>query len=491
MGGALLLTVGAVLAKVFSAVYRIILTRILGGVGIGLYQLVFPVYSMCLVLSTTGIPIAVSKVIAKSEDVKFSIKYCFKFTIIISIILACVLFAFSDILAKSQGDIRIAICFKLLAPSIVIVGVSSVLKGYFQGMMNYIPSAVSQVVEQFVKLVVGLLLSVFLIDWGLIYSIVGAIIGIVVSEIVTMLILLMNFKKKGIKTSAKNTYTNKKQILKDILPITLTNLILPISTFIDSILVIKLLNINFSSEISIYLYGLESGAVNNIVTLPTIFSFAVATAVMPSFSKENQDRTKFSKIFQLVILITIPCFAIFVVAPEGILRILYSNTISSQGIDGLSISAELLRIGGFGMIFLALNQIISSYLQANDKRLSTIKNLIIGVMCKFLIEIIYLPYIDINIYALAIASTLCYLIVFVLNFLQVRKIQKISFEKFFGMKIVVSSILMLLVYFVINSIGKSLFVSFFAYFIAGCSYFFSVYLLDIFPYKKSIFHQKS
>ncbi len=440
---------------------------------------------MCIVLSTTGIPLAVSKVVSKSENQKQIVNFCFKFVTIVSVFLAVLIFMFSKPLANSQGDGRIAICFRLLAPSLVIVGISSVLKGYFQGKMNYFPSAISQVVEQFVKLVLGLLLAVVLVRFNVVYAIIGAILSIVLSEIITLFILILNFKSQKLDVNYIEKIDRKK-IIKDILPITITNLILPIASFVDSIIVVRLLRVNFDLEMSIFLYGLDSGAVNNIVTLPTLFSFALASVIMPSFSSDKKNENKFSKLFQLVFLITIPCVIIFVVAPEGLLKILYSDKLLSNGVDGISISANLLRISGIGTLFLAVNQIMSSYLQANDRRLSTIKNLIVGVVVKFVIEIFLLINIDINIYALAIANTMCYFVVFALNFVEVRKFQALKTDDHFFIKICASLMLMLTVYFVLGMLGNNLFVNLLAYMFAGLSYLIGVYLLDILPIKNFV-----
>jgi len=274
MAGALILSVGAVLSKLFSAIYRIVLTRILGGVGIGLYQLVFPFYSLCVVLATAGLPMAISKVISKNKgNEQRVLKKCLLFVMLISLLLTFVLFVSSKGLAALQGQNQISLCYVILSPSILVVGASSVLRGYFQGKHNFFPSAVSNVLEQFMKLFAGLALSVSLISVSVFASVVGAIVGIVISEILSLVILLVFIKReKRIKESnEKNIHI--KDIIKDVLPITLNNIVLPISTFIDSVIVVNLLSLSFSNSVSVFLYGLESGAVSSLVTIPTMFSF--------------------------------------------------------------------------------------------------------------------------------------------------------------------------------------------------------------------------
>lgn len=484
VSGAIILTFSAVLAKIFSAVYRIVLTRILGGEGIGLYQLIFPIYSLCVVLSTTGIPMAVSKVVSKSENSKSVVKFCFKLVAIITLSLAVIIFVFSEFLAKFQGEKDIAICFKILAPTLIFVGISSVLRGYFQGIMMYFPPAMSQVFEQFIKLIFGLILSSALIKFSVVYAIVGAILSISLSEMISFLVLFSYYKKSRYKRTENEILFSKKEVLKDIFPITLTNLILPFAFFLDSLIVVKLLNVNFDKNVSVYLYGLETGVVNSIVTLPTMFSFALASVVMPNFSRRTAKADNINSVVKFVFLVTLPCCIIFLLDPETVLTILYGERLSNYGLEGIDISAQLLRIGAVGTLFLSLNQIYSSFLQAKDKRFVTIKNLLIGVIIKFVLEIVLVLNINVNIFALALANSVCYILIFIMNKKEAKKCYKIKKEPMFYLKNLCCVLLMLLGYGVISCLGVGLFNRVLTYFVSVGCYFTGVYLLDIMPIKK-------
>ena len=112
MSGAVILSVGSVLAKIFSAIYRIGLTRILGGEGIGIYQLIFPLYSLCVVLATAGLPMAISKIIAKHPNSeKVIVKNCMMIAILISVALSVALILSSKGLAILQGVPEIYSCY--------------------------------------------------------------------------------------------------------------------------------------------------------------------------------------------------------------------------------------------------------------------------------------------------------------------------------------------------------------------------------------------
>ena len=244
---AFVLMLAGVVAKIFSVVYRILLTRLLGGEGIGLYQLIFPVYSIGVVLTTTGIPMAISKVVAKNRD-KCVIKKCFRFTFFVSVSLMVLLLICSKPLAIWQGKKELAVCYLLLGPSFLLLSSASVLRGYFQGMGNFKPSAIASVLEQFIKLSLGLGASLVLAKHGIIIAIYGAVGAILASEMAsTFVLVLLYLKSKSSKK--KEVDISALEIFKDVWPVVLTNLILPLASFVDSLIVVKLLGTNSTGRL--------------------------------------------------------------------------------------------------------------------------------------------------------------------------------------------------------------------------------------------------
>lgn len=483
MKGTLVLSIGAILAKIFSAVYRIGLTRILGGEGIGLYQLVFPLYSLCVVLATAGLPMAISKVIAKSKcRGKAVVKKCLFFVMIISLILSFILISCSKGLARVQGEEEISICYIILAPSIILVSGCSVLRGYFQGVGNFTPSAVSNIIEQFVKLCIGLILSLSLIGISLLASIVGAMISIVASELISLLILFIYYKK-NVLPEQSHSNLEIKDLLKDILPITLTNIILPIASFVDSILVVNLLNINFEQSTSVFLYGLESGAVSSLVSLPTIFSFAIASVILPSITSANTGENRdivLRVAIKIILIITLPFVLCFALIPDRLITLLYGNGLDAMGIGGQNVAYRLLTISGFGAIFLAISQVYSSCLQAVDERMASVRNLAIAVLLKFIIELIFMPSLMLNIYVLSISNLVCYITVMVLNHFEIKQHFKLKFNYIFTGKLILCNSFMLLTLIIVLGFSNSWSNTLLAIAVAGISYVASLVLTKIF-----------
>ena len=169
IGGAVALGIGAFATKLLGAIYRVPLTNLIGGFGLGLYQLVFPVYSVLLDFSGAGVPSALSKIISSvneeqrkqraTEYLKTSLKIFSLFGLICSLLML----VFSFPLARLQGNESASVSYMTLAPAVILVSLISCYRGYFQGFMDMKPTAISQIIEQAVKLLFGLYHSLLLI----------------------------------------------------------------------------------------------------------------------------------------------------------------------------------------------------------------------------------------------------------------------------------------------------------------------------------------
>ncbi len=477
--GAVILSAGSVLAKIFSAVYRILLTRILGGEGIGVYQLIFPFYSLCVVLATAGLPMAISKIVASNPKSANSIvKKCFAIFSVFSLLLTTALILLSGVLSSLQGEPRLYICYLILAPTIILVSGASILRGYFQGKKFFTPSALSNVIEQLVKMIFGLILCLIFIKKGLIYAIVGAMIAIVISEVVSLAILLLFYKFS--KKNAVATQLNCLAVIKEILPITLTNIILPLASFVDSLIVVNLLKINFSPSMAVFMYGLDTGAVSTLTSLPTLFSFALACSIMPALASNKKSGNKKTTLaINTVLFITLPCVFAFIAFPKPLMQILYGNSLNNFGLKGLNLAYNLLRISSVGIIFFSVNQIFSVSLQAVENRYVTIKNLSIAVTIKFFVQIIFLPSKALNIYALGIANSLCYFVVWLLNRIELKKLNLYSLDVKFLLKVLISSTIMLLVLTILLKNKFSIIYLIISILISGLVYILSMMLLNV------------
>ena len=209
--GVLILLVGSVIAKGLGAIYRIPLTWILGVEGLGVYQLVFPIFSLVLVLSSTGMPAGISKMIALRKDNVAEINRILKVSVIalsvIGLVFGLILFFCAGLIAQIQGNSIATLPYMAIAPAVVLVSVLSAFRGYFQGRMNMIPTSMSNIFEQFFKLIFGLALSFLFVPQGIEYGVLGAVLGITLSELVAVGYMFLSYAidKKKEKKFYNNT----------------------------------------------------------------------------------------------------------------------------------------------------------------------------------------------------------------------------------------------------------------------------------------------
>ena len=268
-----ILSLGGFIAKLLGAFYRIPLTNIIGSYGMGIYQLVFPLFSLLLTNSTAGIPVAVSKLVAEKAAVgqhKQAHKVFNTALVMLAtfgLIGSALLFFLSNNIAALQGNGDAATAYKIIAPSVFLVCIISAYRGYFQGLMQMSPTAVSQIVEQVVKMTVGLVCAIkFMPD--VIKSVNFAILGVTLSEVAaTVLLFVMYLFQKRKKTDDVGNLQpfDRKKTVKSLLilclPITLSGLIIPLTQLVDSVLVLNILKTSNATE----LYGLWAGDRKSVV----------------------------------------------------------------------------------------------------------------------------------------------------------------------------------------------------------------------------------
>lgn len=437
--GAFVLMFFGVLSKILGAIYRIPLTSIISPEGMGLYQMVFPVYSLLLTVSSSGLPSSISKLISeahaknqyKQADKIMKLSFCLLFCF--SVLCGLILVFGSKFFAFVQGNKNASICYLGLAPAVVFVGFLAGFRGYFQGLQKMLPSAISGFIEQLFKLVFGLYLAKIFLAKGTSFAVLGAMIGISISEFVSFLFMFILYviNKRHFKAvSAENlTVLSNKKTIKNILStslfVTLGGLIAPIGMLIDSVLVINILKrTSFSVSQATTLFGLESGTVGSIINMPVILSLALATAVLPCVSSKNANgdtegaKQSASKALFLAIIVALPasfgCFAL----SFPIMKILYGGSMSLENIE---IASQILEIASISIFYLALVQVSAGILQGISKAMVPAFSLLIGLCVKIVLNLILISIPQINILGVEIANAVCYLIAFLINLSVIRK----------------------------------------------------------------------
>ena len=416
--GTIILTVAGFICKFLGAFSKIPLTNILSSNGVGIYQLIFPLYSLLLLISSSGIPVAISKIISEKNNKTYSIKvvkYALKLMLIISSLLTLLIISLSNILSNVQGNPEATICYIIIAPSIIFVSLISVFRGYFQGNQNFTPTAVSQIIEQVVKISLSLILAFFLSKISIIYGVVGAVLSITLSELFSLIYLFIRYKKNILKNSfiTQEVFFDKQDIrkilLKTAIPITITAIIMPLISLLDSVIFMQgLIKIGYNSKLVTSLYGIESGIVNSLLNLPIVFSTAISSSIIPLISSGKDCENNIKLAFKSVLFVMVPIVTFYILFSNQILSFLFSNALASIGFNLMQYATFMLSLTSVTMFYASISTLSTSILQARNYLWTPFVVYLISGIIKILINFVLLSFEGLNIYCISISSVVFY-----------------------------------------------------------------------------------
>lgn len=452
LSGAVILIVSSLIAKFLGAIYRIPLTNIIGTEGIGIYQLVFPIYSLFFILCTNGVCLALSKLIAGArakKDFRGASSY-FRSGLflsgMLSIFFALFMFFGSRVISLIQGCELAKASYMSLSFGLMFASLVGVFRGLFQGYENMLPSAISTVIEQGVKLVLGLVLASYFLRFGLEFAVMGAVIGISVGELVSLIYLIITFFVYKKKYKIYKASYNFKPLLKLATIITVGGIISPLSSAIESIIIVPLIKGYATEKLATTLYGIQTGMINPLINFPLIIVTAICTCILPAISYDEENKNSNSKelcikTIKYVFIIILACFVGYSMLSYDILRLLYGKVLE-KSLENTS--SLLFIISSFVMILTALSTTFTTILQAKDHAVKPVKNLAISVIIKIILTLILVAIPKINILGLALANLVSFGIYTTLNYLNIKKIYNIQLNFITTTKCLLSVIIMAL-----------------------------------------------
>jgi stage V sporulation protein B len=432
--GALVLTVAGVIVKILGAVYRIPLYGILGDVGMGLFMAVYPVYSMMLSISTAGVPVAVSKLVAERlargnykgahQVFRVALGLMTASGLIVTGVLLLGAKYYTTNVLKTPGALYPLVA---IAPSITFFAVKSALRGFFQGQQSMLPTALSQVVEQVVRVGTIFVFSSLLIKYSIELGAAGAALGTVTGAMAALILLvIIYYKRRPILLNAAdtghNSLTSTKRVFKEILalalPITIGSIVVPLVNMVDSTLILPRLQAGgFSETQALALYGDLSGAAMPLVNVPTIFTLALSTSLVPAISNAfaHNNKGQIQKLSSLAMrigmMIGLPAALGLFLLAEPISILLYKN------VD----VARSLAVVAFAVIFISLNQTTAPVLQGLGKTYLPVSHMFTGLVIKVVINYLLTAIPSINILGPALGTIVAFAVASLLNYRSIVK----------------------------------------------------------------------
>lgn len=425
--GAVWIAAGGFVAKVIGAIYRIPLTNLIGGHGLGLYQLVYPIYCLLLTVSATGIPSSIAKLtaerIAQGENDFEVLRTAMKLFMWIGLSGAFLMTVIAPFLSKAQGNEEVLWGYYALAPSVLLVSIISVFRGWFQGRNRMFPTALSEVVEQVVKVGFGLLFA-YLFRESVTKAVVFLLLSVSLSELVALFVMWAIFKRVPAPTVFKNDggRVAVRTVLKMSIPVTFNSILIPLSGLLDSILAPRLLGAYATDAVA--LFGLFSGGAITVINLPVSVCYGLAAASIPRIAMASERGGKLRKNIFFSLGITalvggVSAMGLYLFAEPAIKIIFYSLSETEQ-----NVLVDLVKVLAVSALTLSCVQTLSACLTAQGKPQYAALSMMIALTVKTGLYVFWLRQPSVSVFGLAYATNIAYAVAFLLDLLYNMYISK-------------------------------------------------------------------
>lgn len=468
--GVAILTIANVLVKAVGLISKIALNRVVGSVGAGYYSSAYEIYAFLYVISTAGLPVALSIMVSKSrargrfKEAKKIFDVAIVVFMILGAIFASIMILFSSNIAGFISAEKTTLCIIAIAPTILFVCISSCFRGFFQGYQLMQPTAISQFIEASCKMFVGVGFALWARAKGYDDHIIAAftILGVTVGVFIGMVFLYL--KKLFFKDKERNklylcelnsNYSNSvvedtncksvlqlfKELMRIAIPITISSAVLSLTVIIDTFMVQNRLLAHGMEEtlVRIY-YGDYTSLVISMCNLPTVLFYPIANALVPmiSASHEAKDYKASEKMrafsLRVINLIAIPCAMGLGIFAYPILDLLMFKP------DSVERAAPWLSVAAISVVFLGIIAATNAFLNTAGKQVLPIISMLVGAFVKLISNYFLLE--TIGIYGAPISTVLCYVSAATINiFFTVKHVGALpNLRKTFGIPFVCAAV---------------------------------------------------
>lgn len=463
--GAIILLCSTMLVKIIGAFFKIPLSNLIGDLGFGYFSSAYDLFTPIYSLAMAGLPIAISRVIAERmakaryNDAKKTLKITSRIFIVTGCTAAIImLLLIRPFVSLTDATGKTVYSIYAIVPSLLFCCIMSTYRGYFEGMRNMYPTAISDVIEALGKLILGLGFSYIAlkITNDVAFGAAGAMLGIMVGGAASATFLYIRYKIKGDGITkqelsespvAESGKTIAKNLIVIAIPIVLTSLSNNVASLVDVTMVKWQLNhlmkdsadlirnmynssiVDYNrfstsalinNEIPTFLYGIRSKAFtlyNLIPQITSVLGVSALPVIATAWTKKDDFLLKrnIESPLKFTALVSMPVGMGFVFMGSEIMELMY-NTVASVQVGG-----AMLRIYGFAAIFTGLSVSMTSMLQAIGKEKISLRNVAIGAALKVVVNFIFVGIPTINIKGAAIGTFVSYLFIFIANLLSLIK----------------------------------------------------------------------
>lgn len=382
-----ILIVGGAITKIMAMVIKIILTRVIGESGIGMYMLIMPTFNLFITLATLSLPISISKVIATGTRAKKVIIPIIPIVIIYNFGLLILLFFLAPFIAsKLLNSASLTYAIRGIGYTLPFIALSSILKGYYYGKERMNIYVISNILEQIVRLFLIWIIIPRVRNNGIDITIMWVVIVNIFSELSSIVMLIGCISNKKIKI---DKYKLDKEIFKDILNVSLSStgsrLVGSIAYFVEPIILTYVLTrYGYKMDYITMEYGIITGYVFPLLLLPSFFSMAISTSLLPIISSNyakgrfDYNRKKLKEAVILSFIIGVVSIIGFVLFGRELFKLIYNT---NKGYNYLVIIAPL-------FVFHYIQGPLTSYMQGSNMARKAFKGTLYGAIVKTVLLII-------------------------------------------------------------------------------------------------------
>ncbi len=476
LNGALVLSIATLIVKVIGVIYKIPLSNMIGTIGRGYFDSAYSLYVPVYTISMAGLPVAISKMVSSQmamgrfRDVKLIHKVAKRLFLIMGILGTLAMFILAFPYALSAKNMNVLPAIFVITPSIFFCCIMSSYRGYYNGLRNMNPTAISQVFEAGGKLIFGLVCAKWVISYGYSrfeqgltvfgqtvanetealsaiypYAAAGAAAGVTLGTVVGMIYLFILYKLKGDKITTaelassprpESSSTVAKRLITFSIPVIASSLVFSITNLIDAITVqnrlehvivgnmgyiremysVALANV-LDGDVKNFLYGAYSLSLDFRNLIPSI-TMTLGISAIPALSAawavrdKRKIKTSIESVLRVTMLVSMPCGIGMGVLAQPILAVFYGG---GEAAGGISIAAPVMAAYGFSIFLISLSQPMTNMLQALDKTKIPLISLSLGAIVKLILNFILVAIPALNVNGAIIGTIACYVVIMAIN----------------------------------------------------------------------------
>ena len=457
--GTAVLAMATVLVKLMGFLFKVPLNNIIGEDGFGYFNTAYDVYNVLLMISTTGLPVALSRMISQAQTLgnHAQIKRIYRTSLYVFLTIGMVgslgmLFFCRQLSVMVTTNENSWAAIAALAPCVLLICLVSAYRGFFQGQSNMTPTSVSQIFEAVTRLVVGLGLAWLVMkltgkayvrmqgivlapgetaqDYGdITLAAGGAILGVTLGSLISVVYLHHKFRQSNQILSlgggtAKSTRSTMKELLSIAVPITLGSAGLQIINLFDTMIYMRRLTgaLQWTEKMADSAKGVYNFC-QTVFALPCSFIPTITIAVIPaitaSLTRKDLAEAKATSesSVRTMALIAMPCAAGLFVMAEPVIRLLCSTYTE----DRIQLAATMLAILGLTVIFNSLVLLLNAIMQAHGDVVTPVVNMLIGGIIKIIVNYILVGQPNLNIVGAPIGTFICYISITALDLIAMKR----------------------------------------------------------------------